>query len=148
MNFRVVENAPSSWIGKYDNFCDLYNNSDLTVVEIRKKLDLSIRQYTKIRKKALKEGKIVDRRSTNSIANNNGRPPLPQKQPRNYSRLRNGKFTVVKRFYRNSKTVNIYCGIYDDEEVAKRIVEEMRKVNWDIKYLPKIKEEVLYKCKR
>lgn len=38
-----------------------------------------------------------------------------------------------------------YYGIYNDEDTAKRIVEELRKVDWNKALLPRIKEKILGK---
>jgi len=144
MGFRIVENPPPKYLEKYDTFIDLYNNSPLNVKEIREKLDWSISVYNQAKEKGLKEGKIIERRTPLTIKNVKGRPKNTKNPPKYYSKTTDGKYVVVKRFYKG-KTVdkNVYCGIYDTENQAKQIVDEMKNVNWDKSYLNEIKKRVI-----
>lgn len=58
-NFRIIENQPSKWEEKYEEFIDLYENSTLSVMDIRNRLGLSSKQFAKARDKAKREGKIT-----------------------------------------------------------------------------------------
>lgn len=50
-----------------------------------------------------------------------------------------GKFEVAKHIHGKCR----YCGRYETEEEAKAIVEEMKKVGWDMSQLDKIKSKIL-----
>lgn len=62
MNFRIVENAPPDYLGKYDLFVDLYNEGVL-VEDIRRELGWSVKEYNRARKHALECKDITDRQN-------------------------------------------------------------------------------------
>lgn len=64
---------------------------------------------------------------------------IEKKEPKYYSYDKKGKnFRVLKSI--NKKQMNF--GAYDTEEEAKLIVEELKKVNWDIRQLHEVKNKV------
>lgn len=146
VNFRVVENPEPSYVEKYSLFVDLYNNMDISVVDIRKKLGWSTKVYTMARNKALAEGKIVDRKTSMAILNSSGRKKAEPVLPKNYSFDKgSGKYLVKKRIYDEGKgcMVSGYFGLYDNEEEAQLMVEELKKVGWNKDRLDEIKKRVL-----
>ena len=56
MNFNIKD-GENYW-NKYDEFIELYNNSNLTILQIRETLKLTSNKYRQYRKKAIKENKI------------------------------------------------------------------------------------------
>ena len=141
IRFRIIENAPPKYMEKYDEFIDLYNNSSLTIEDIRKRLDWTCSVYNQARKKALSENKLNVRnpnykggRSKNNIKNN----------PKYYHRTKKGKYVVHKNFYNGRDIVkSVYGGIYKYEWQAQKVVEEFKKVGWDESQLNNIKEKVV-----
>ena len=59
--FKIVENVPEFTNKVYAEFVNLYN-SGVMVKKIYKRLDLTPKRYCKLRRKALDNGDIVDRR--------------------------------------------------------------------------------------
>lgn len=143
VNFRIVENSKPAYLEKYDEFIELYNNPEITVDDIRKKLGWRTKIYNDARTQALADGLITDRRTINSIKNCKGRPTKEKHQPKYYyyDRLHN-KYVIVKRYYVNKEHIVIYYGRYDKEETAQMIVEELKKVDWDKKQLNDIKKRL------
>lgn len=144
VNFRIVENAPPIYIENYEEYIDLYNNSSLTVMEIINKLDWTQSTYKQARKQALKENRLIQRKIIKKTKPNKNKKIKQKSAPKHYSRTIDGKFVVLKRFYKG-KTLyrNVYCGIYKTEAEAQEIVKEMKKVNWDESYLDEIKRKVV-----
>lgn len=143
VTFKIVENSSPTYMEKYEEFVELYNNPEITVEDIRKKLGWRTKIYNDARTRALKEKRIKDRRSPNSIKNCKGRPVKPKHQPKYYYYDRvYGKFVIVKRYYVNEKDIMVYYGRYDREDIAIKIVAELKKVDWDKKKLPQIKKEL------
>ena len=143
--FRIVENAQPEYLEKYEEFVELYNDKNITVKDIRKELGFNMAQYNLARQKALSEGLIKNRLTSND--KRLGRRKVKKKRNyKHYSHSRSsGKYNVVKRLYENGKSVTVYCGTYDTEEQAMMVVEKMSNVGWDKKYLNKIREEV-FEC--
>lgn len=143
VSFKVIENGRPAYMEKYEEFIELYNNPEITVEDIRKQLGWRTKIYNDARKQALKENRIIDRRSPNSIKNCKGRPVKEKHQPKHYyyDRLHD-KFVIVKRYYIDKKDVVVYYGRYDREDIAIKIVNELKKVDWDKKKLPMIKKEL------
>lgn len=143
VSFRLIENGCPAYVEKYEEFIELYNNPEIRVEDIRKQLGWGTKVYNDARKQALKENRIMDRRSPNSIKNCKGRPVKPKHKPKHYYYdWWSDKFVIVKRYYVDKKDVVVYYGRYDKEDTAKQIVEELKKVDWDKNKLPQIKKEL------
>lgn len=135
MNFNIIENSQPSFLERYDEFISLYNNPNISVREIVKRLGWNTTQLKKARKKGLDEGVIQKRYST---------PRYSKKCIRNGNRFKYyskyyGRFKVCK--HHNGKYV--YYGIYDSVKVAERMVMELEKVDWDKSKLDEIRDMVL-----
>lgn len=116
VNYRIVEGDYS----KYDEFVRLYNDYSLDVLEIKRQIGNNI--YSKLRKEALENGDIK---------------PRPFNLRRNirykyyhYDKNR-GQYRVRK--VKNGKYMSF--GFYDTEEEAKKKVEQLLAVDWDINKL-------------
>lgn len=59
INFNIVEGSDEEYYSKYEEFIEYYNNTDLTVNEIRLKLDLNTYKLKKYREKALEENRLT-----------------------------------------------------------------------------------------
>ena len=143
VKYRIIENPNPAYYEKYDEFIELYNDRSITVDDIRRKLGWRTKVYNDARRQALREGKIIDRRSPKSIKNCKGRPVKPKYQPKYYYFARDvNKFIVKKNYYIDKKEVVVYFGRYDNEKVAQKVVEELKKVDWDKNELPNIKKKL------
>lgn len=128
MNFNIIENHnPYSDIIK--DFADDYNSRELYAYELREKYHLNANSFRNIRKQALKQGLI-----------NNRRYVCKKNIPKNYYYHKtNHVWCVVK----NINHERVYFGGYKTEEEAQLIVEELKKCNWDKSKLRSIKFKVL-----
>lgn len=143
VEFHIIENPDPAYFEKYDEFVKLYNDKNITVDDIRRKLGWRTKVYNDARRKALDEGKIVDRRSKKSIDNCKGRPLKKKLQPKYYYYdKKTRKFIVKKNYYINKKEVVVYYGSFKDCDVAKQVVLELKKVNWDKSKLNDIKQKL------
>ena len=143
LRFRVIENSPPTYAEKYEEFIQLYNDPDIIVEDIRKKLGWTIKVYGDARKQALREGRIKDRRTIN-MQKSKGRQRKPKFQPKYYSYDRGQrKYQVSKRYYHDGEYYDVhYYGSYANEKDAQKIVAELKKVNWDITKLKEIQERL------
>lgn len=142
VNFRIVENAPPSYVEKYDEFVELYNDHSVTVKEIGELLGWSTNVFEQAKEHALSEGKI----SLRKPYGNRGKWVKVRKVPKYYSYSKNsGKFTVKKHIFDEvvGESVLIYYGSYKRECVAKRVVEELKKVDWDKNKLDEIHSQIM-----
>lgn len=136
--FRIVEGGEYKWHENFDEFVDLYNHSDLSVEDIRRSLDWNQRNLQQARVKARKEGLITPRRAKYPRVRRNSKKYFTP--PKYYSMDNSGKCAI-------RKTVNgrlEYFGYYSEDD-AKKIVSELKKVNWDKNALEDIRKKVLSK---
>lgn len=136
IDFKIVEDAPEFTNEVYNEFVNLYN-SDVMVKNIYKQLDLTPKKYCKLRRKALDNGDIVDRRGLKEYKAYN--KPFRRGQVKNYYCNGVNSFVVRKVVDGNQ----IYFGSYKTESDAKQIVEKLKQVNWDKNELNRIRDEVL-----
>lgn len=122
MNFTVIENPAPKHLEKYDEFIELYNQGDLIINDIIKKLGWSQKTYLNALKQGRKEGKIGERR------------------------LQNAKYYYPADFgYRITKWLNgkrVHFGWYGSEEAAKLAVEYFKECGWDKSQIGVIRERV------
>ena len=114
---------------KLDLFVNLYN-SNMFVKDILQELDLSLRQYRTLRKKASKLGLITLRQ---------GRPCKPKRD------RSNPKYYTCSNHYRDYYQVRYnkqYVGSVKGEENVKRVVEGLKECDWDLSEFDRIKREV------
>lgn len=139
MNFRIIENAPPKYTERYEEFIELYNESNLTMDEIRKKLDWTYSAYRQARKKAVEEKRLKERNPSHKPKNKKIKD-----KPKYYHRTPKGKYIVHKHFYKEREIIrSVYGGIYKYEWQAQKVVEEFKKVDWDESKLQEIKEKVV-----
>ena len=131
MNFNIIE-GNNDYLIKTEAFAKEYNQNKLSVPKICEKLDINLNEYRKLRRHCIEENLIRLKRQ--------GRPRKQtyKTHPRNYSRVIRGKYTYF-RIYKNG----VDYGICKTEEQAQEIVRRLKKVNWDKKYLQRIREDVL-----
>lgn len=140
MKFRVIENSPPSHLDKYEEFIKLYNDGQIKVEAIRRELGWSVNVYERARRQALSEGRIANRHSGGNIKKKPEKSP-----PKYYSYNRNAQKFVVKKWVRDDATGvrrEYYYGAYKDEGAVQRVVEELKKVGWDINRLEDIKSKL------
>lgn len=140
MNFRIVENPTPEYVEKYDEFVELYNDLNVKVSDVHKILGWSTNTFEQAKARALEEGRIELRKPYMRNKWKKG-----QYLPKNYSYDRHsGKYIVKKTIFNKDTGVSdiVYFGIYSKEEVAKRIVEELRGVDWDKNELDNIRDRV------
>ncbi len=136
VTFRIVENAPPRYLEKYDEFVELYNDESYTVKEVMDKLDWSHRIFEQAKKQALDEGLIKLRKPYDRGVRR------MRKIYKYYSFDKcSGKFAVKKSIFNENTGVSevVYYGLYANEEVVKRVVDELKKVDWDKGRLEDIK---------
>jgi len=137
VTYNIIENSKEIPITEYEEFINLYNNPNISVKEIYKKLGWTTKKYCRLRKKALKEKRIHERQPRN-------RKPRekPKRKITNYTYNHHSRKFLVRKG-KNYKMIHYGC--YDTREQAEKIVEELRKCNWDKKQLKKIEKKVLNK---
>ena len=136
IDFKIVENVPEFTNKVYSEFVNLYN-SGVMVKKIYKRLDLTPKRYCKLRRKALDNGDIVDRRGLNEYKAYN--KANRRETVKYYYYTGKNSFTVRKVVDGNQ----IYFGSYKKESDAKLVVEKLKQVNWDKNELNRIRAEVL-----
>ena len=60
MNFHLVQG--DDFYSKFEDYVELYNANELTIVEIRHELGLNARKAVKYKKKAMQENRIIPKR--------------------------------------------------------------------------------------
>lgn len=141
VNFKIVENPMPVYLEKYEEFIELYNDKSITIREILKILGWSSKSFEMAKKNALAEGRIKLRRPCTSWS----KVKKIKKPPKYYSYDKNAKKYAVKKSVYNRDTGRVgyvYYGLYSSEDVAKLIVEELKKVDWDKSKLEDIKLSV------
>lgn len=129
LNFRIVENAPPSYMERYEEFIELYNDHSITVQEVSKILGWSVNVFEKAKHHALMEGRIELRKPYNRHNSKKVKKP-----PKYYSYSKYGKKFCVKKYIydeERKESALIYYGSYISERVAERVVSELKKVDWD-----------------
>ena len=119
MKFRIVEGVETDYDAIYDDFKEDYLHTSQSNKDIRRKFDLSQKDFA-IMADRVKEDEGISYR--------------PIMNAKYYYRKGN-RFVISKKF--NNEVT--YFGIVPTEEIAIRIVEVCKKHNWDI---PKCKEIV------
>lgn len=104
----------------YDEFVEMYNNYDVSVKEIKRKVGGNA--YSRYRKKAIKNGDIKQR-------------PFNLRFKENYKFYHYDKDMEKFRVRRVINGKYISYGFYDDEETAQKVVARLKEVNWDKKKL-------------
>ena len=98
----------------YDDFIVDYNNSELTIDDIKRKYGLNCRRFAEIQQIAMGNGDIPQvRRMNRSTA-------------KFYTKTRNG-FVVKKQFGTSCN----FIGRFEDEETAQLVVNKCKEVNWN-----------------
>ncbi len=100
----------------YDEFVELYNNYDISVIDIKKRI--GAKAYTRYRKKALDNGDIKQR-------------PFNLRFNEHYKYYHYDKSMEKFRVRRVIDGKFISYGFYEDENVARKVVEKLKSVNWD-----------------
>ena len=137
MNFRVVENSPPSYLDRYDEFVEMYKNTDIKVEKIKAELGWSTNVYEKARKQAIREGLITNRHPGHYLKKKEG------VSPKYYSFSRNANKFIIKKWLRKGGVrKEYYYGIYGNEDAVKMVVAELKKVDWDISKLDEIQDKV------
>lgn len=93
-----------------------YNNPDITAHDVRRKHNLNSKQYSNIRKVAIRNGDIPPVRHMN------------QTTAKFYSKRADGYYDVQKVI--NGR--KIYVGKFPDQNTAETVVEMCKSVNWDL----------------
>lgn len=113
MNFNLVEGAYPDFDSIHDDFCEDYLWSDeLSNPEIRKKYELSARDFNELTNLVKKEFG-VSRRNT--------------RKGRYYYKVNSG-FVIQKTI----NCVTVYFGIVPSECIARKIVELCKKMEWRV----------------
>ncbi|MBR3139865.1 MAG: hypothetical protein IKF11_03235 [Methanobrevibacter sp.] len=113
MNFNLIEGAYANFDSIHDDFCQDYLWSDeLSNPEIRKKYELSARDFNELTNLVKKEFG-VSRRNT--------------RKGRYYYKVNSG-FVIQKTI----NCVTVYFGIVPSECIARKLVELCKKVGWNV----------------
>ena len=130
--FRIVE-GNDDFLEKVPEFVRLYNNHDIKIVDLRKRLNISRGLYRRLLKYCVDEKLLTLRRQGRNVK----KPHTPTYITRS---INNGK-----ECYMISKTINMvehyFCKTYD-YKTAERIVELLKDCEWDKNELPRIKKAV------
>ena len=137
MNFRVVENSPPSHLDRYDEFVEMYKDTDIKVEKIKAELGWSTNVYERARKQAIREGLITNRHPGRYTTKKEKSPP------KHYSFNRNANKFIIKKWLRKGDVrKEYYYGAYGNEDAVKMIVAELKKVDWDVAQLDAIQDKV------
>lgn len=101
---------------KEETFIETYNDNNLSLRKIRRKLGLKHNEFDKIRNQLIQEGKIKPRTFK-----------APRKKPhipKNYS------FCNTTKNYQIRKN-GVYFGCVKKEQEARKFVELLKEKNWD-----------------
>ena len=129
MNFRIVENAPSSW-EKEDGLIQQYRDG-VPVAEIRKNLCISVPTFNKMIQQFKKEGKILPRRKPYNL-----KKKANKRKPKYYVKHQNRKgFNIIKG--------KKYFGYVNTRDQAERFVELMKECDWDMSMREEVKRRVV-----
>jgi len=113
MNFNLIEGAYANFDSIHDDFCQDYLWSDeLSNPEIRKKYELSARDFNELTNLVKKEFG-VSRRNT--------------RKGRYYYKVNSG-FVIQKTI----NCVTVYFGIVPSECIARKLVELCKKMEWRV----------------
>ena len=126
MNFKIVEGVDE--LAEIEGeFIHIYNDTDMSVDEIRKHFNLTISQYYNYRMRLIRRGLIKSK------------PQGRKGKAKNYCYSNwHGDYIV---YYQNK-----YYTRFHDEESAKMFVELMRLNGWDRSKRDEIREKVLLKA--
>lgn len=114
----------------YADFVEDYNNWSLTAHDVRRINNLNSKEYSRIRKLAIKNGDIPPVRHMN------------QTNAKFYSKTIDGNWTVQKQF----KDYYKYIGKFPNRESAEFIVNKCLNTNWEL--TEEIKNDIeKLKCK-
>lgn len=109
-------------------FVRYYNDTDLTIREITRKMNISLTRYRCLRNAAVDKGLLVLRKR--------GRQPKVTRKTTYIHRRDYGRYFVIKK----GKTYYACVKSYSD---AEKIVERLKACDWDKSQASKIKMEVL-----
>ena len=116
MNFRIIENGPSSW-DKEDELIQQYRDG-VPVAEIRENLSISSPTFNKMIQQFKKEGKITPRRKPYKLKKK------AKRKPKYYVKNQNRKgYNIMKG--------GQYYGYVLTKDQAERFVELMKECDWD-----------------
>ena len=131
MNFNVID-GNDDYLEKLPEFVYEYNRGYLSVPKIIEKLDITRGEYRKLRRTSLEEGLITLKRKGNK------KKETYKTNPKYY-----GKTVTKGRVYWKVYYKNQYLCNCKTKQQAQEIVRRLKRVNWDLKYLNNIKEEVM-----
>ena len=123
VEFNIIEEKTDD---KYIDYVELYNEG-LTLKNICEKLSISMNNCNTFYHHAINEGLIEPRKTRKKT----------RKKPKYYNYNIKGGYYAVYSPLINGKQNNF--GIYNTEEEAKFVVEELKKVNWNRKCLKNIR---------
>lgn len=127
VEFNIIEKSESydEYYEDYPIFVELYNDKSITVKDIRNELNLSRSKYKNYLNKALDDGDVSSRDT--------------RVNPTYYTKYKNRY--VVYHWDKNTSSL-VYFGVYRREFHARRVVEELEKVDWNKSCLKRIKQEL------
>lgn len=147
MEFTIVENPLPSYSEGYEEFIRLYNANKMTVYDIRKKLGWTVKTYSKARKKALSEGRIIERNNTNRMRKRHYKTLKKHNAPKYYYyRHSLGKFIISKKLKVDGSEKTVYFGAYKNKKDCEKIVEELKRCGWDKSQLDDIIDRLNLTC--
>ena len=126
---RVVD-GNTDYLLKKDDFIKLYNDKNIPVKEIQKRLKLTLTQYRKIRKECIDEGLLKLRH-----------PPYHTKKenpPKYY-------YPANRSIHRESYDIHrkgVYYCICKTVAEAELTVKKLKECEWDKSQIERIKKEV------
>lgn len=109
----------------YSNFVEDYNNPNLTTVDVQRLNSLNSKQYCKLRRIAIENNDIPETRHMNTT------------NAKFY--ITNNKGECIVRKTTNNQTIVV--GRFPNSTIANMIVEECKKVNWNINEIRDIIDE-------
>ena len=132
MKCKVID-GDRDYLERVPEFVELYNNKNIKVATIKKRMKLGQAEYRGLFRHCREEG-LLNLRVTKQ---RRVKQPGYKTNPLHYSqtvRGDNAHFTVSYRH-------EYYCACKTAKE-ASLIVERLKECNWDKKELPRIREEV------
>ena len=126
---RVVD-GNTDYLLKKDEFIKLYNNEDISVKEIQKRLKLSLVQYRQLRKKCIEEGLLKLRHHPYHVKK--------EKPPKYY-------YPANRSIHHESYDIRrkgVYYCICKTVAEAELTVKKLKECDWDKSQIERIKKEV------
>ena len=138
MNFQIID-GDQDWLQLIPEFTRLYNNKNIRVNTIKKRINIGKNTYFKLLRECREKGLITPRRRPNK------KPDTYKTKPKYYHHA----VTKGIEYYRVVKRINgenTYFAQFKKARQAELMVEKLKECDWDYSRRYELKREVLSEC--